>query len=89
MIVLCWARSDWLFAVAVAQPWSCTVFHYVRLFLSCYVMYCFIGKVYKLNLKIKYIAFHLKMYWILQICNIQNRAYVIQGIDVFRLFRFF
>jgi hypothetical protein len=40
--------SNWLFAVAVTQPWPCTVFHYVRLFLCCYVMYCFIGKVYKL-----------------------------------------
>ena len=38
-------RSNWLFAVAVTQPWSCTVFHYVRLFLSGYVMCCFIGKV--------------------------------------------
>ena len=28
--------------------------HYVRLFLSCYVMYCFIGKVYKLNICIKF-----------------------------------
>ena len=28
-----------------------TVFHYVRLFLSCHVMCCFIGKVYKLKKK--------------------------------------
>jgi hypothetical protein len=45
------ARSNWLFAVAVTQPWSCTYCISLCTFVFvCHVMCCFIGKVYKKNI---------------------------------------